>query len=236
VLTYLNPFAAGRRVFVPTRPGRADDAFIRRIQVWRSVLGILTVAAAVVVYRLADSVGDAAADQFNDTWYGVLALVVTVPVVVGLFVLGSGPGYRGVYARRALKPLGAVVALFAAMATFPLAMAPESAGLRDALGPSKYVLFTIQIFWVLPFAGYGIAMSLVHVFRSADVHDYLPPLLATIAVWELAGVNLLGGEYSGVPDAVRLPLLLGGPVSVSLISLWEWRRMRSRHRSLRSRS
>jgi len=229
VFRLLNPIAVGRRVFLPSRPGRVDDPTVQRIQVLRTVAGLLAVAAVVVVYRLADSVADAASDQFGDAWYGVLALCVTFPVVVGIFVWASGPGYRGVYLRRALKPLGALLAVFGGMATFPLAMDPSLAGTWDALGPAKWVLAVLQLVWVLPFALYGIAMSLVHVFRTADIHDYLPPLLATLVVWELAGLSFLTGDYPGVPAVVRIPMLLGGPVSVTLIALWEWHRMRTLH-------
>jgi hypothetical protein len=225
----LNPIATGRRVFVPSRRGRVDDPVVQRIQIWRSVLGLATVGAVVAVYQVADSVEDAASDQFNNTWSGVLALCVTFPVAVGAFVWASGPGYRGIYARRALKPLGALLALFAAMFTFPMAMAPELQGLRDHLGPAKWPLVVIQLVWVAPFALYGIAMSLVHVFRTADVHDYLPPLLATVSVWVLVANSFRLSEYHELPAMVRIPVLLGGPVSVTLISLWEWRRLRTIH-------
>lgn len=224
------PFAVGRRVFLPTRPDRAHDPAVRTVQTVRSLVGLAAILVVMVGYKLASSVQDAASQRFGDAWNNVLMLCVTFPVVVAVFVLSRGPGQRSVYARRALKPLGALLSVFFGMSTFALAMAPGAENLRTFLGPLKPVVevvgFAFLILWMLPFVLYGIFMSLLHVFRTADIHDTLPPLLTTVAVWETSALSLITGDYPGVPAALRAVLLLGGPLSVTLISAWELHRLR----------
>ncbi|MGP3683208.1 hypothetical protein ACTVZO_00545 [Streptomyces sp. IBSNAI002] len=80
-----------------------------------------------------------------------------------------------------------------------------------------------------PFALYGIAQSLVRVFRTADLHETVPPLLAMLLVWEVALLDLFRGTYDSVPLGARLAFVLGAPLSVTLVAMWELRRLRTRH-------
>ncbi|MFC9617979.1 hypothetical protein [Streptomyces sp. NPDC056938] len=38
---------------------------------------------------------------------------------------------------------------------------------------------------------YGIALCLMHVFRTADIHEVLPPIPATLLVWVVAAVDVI---------------------------------------------
>jgi len=178
-------------------------------------------------YRLAPSVQAAMAERFNDSWSSVIGLTVTFPVVIGLFIAFS-QGRRQMLAG-ALKSLGSVVALYAGMFTFALAMAPEFAGIRALPGPATPVVNVvgglILLVWMLPFVLYGIWLSLVHVFRTADIHEFLPPVLASLLTWEMAAYGWFTGAYEGAPPLVRIAVLLGGPVSVTLISIVECSRL-----------
>ena len=84
----------------------------------------------------------------------------------------------------------------------------------------------LTIVWVLPFVIYGIAMSLVHVFRTADIHETVPSLVAMTVVWEMLFVDVFTGAYEGVPGPLRLIMLMGAPVSVTAVGLWELHRLR----------
>ncbi|WUH99693.1 hypothetical protein OHR68_40455 [Spirillospora sp. NBC_00431] len=66
-------------------------------------------------------------------------------------------------------------------------------------------------------------------FRTADVHEVLPPIIATALVWELAIVDLFSNAYDGAPFLVRVAVILGGPLSVTAVSFWELRRLKTRH-------
>lgn len=57
----------------------------------------------------------------------------------------------------------------AALAAFPLAVSAQAQGLRDAIGLPGKIVLGLTCVWSLGFALYGIGLSLVHVFRTADV-------------------------------------------------------------------
>ncbi|MGW1927474.1 hypothetical protein ACWCQ0_53660, partial [Streptomyces massasporeus] len=83
-------------------------------------------------------------------------------------------------------------------------MAPESAGLRDAVGLPGRILIVVLCLWSIGFALYGIGLSLVHVFRTADIHEVLPPILAGVLVWEMALLDVITGSYDQVPPGARV--------------------------------
>jgi hypothetical protein len=171
-----------------------------------------------------------ASERFNDAWINVLILTCALPLVVGGFILAARPPNRGAFARRLGRPLIAVGAMFGSMFTFVLAAAPEFAGLRDALGlvvliPGGVVLFL----WMLPFAVYGIILSLTDVFRTADIHEVVPPLVSVSASWVMALVNLFTDAYEGVPGGLAMALVLGAPLTVSALAYYELRRLRLGH-------
>jgi hypothetical protein len=66
-------------------------------------------------------------------------------------------------------------------------------------------------------------------FRTADIHETVPPLLAMALVWEMTLVDLFTGAYAGVPGPLRVLLVLGAPVSVTAVGLWELRRLRAHY-------
>ena len=55
----------------------------------------------------------------------------------------------------------------------------------------------------ITFALYGIGMSWVHVFRTADIHEVLPPILACFLVREMALLDVTAGAYDQAPPGVR---------------------------------
>ncbi len=227
-----NPFYAARQAFRPSRPGVVDDPAVRRLQLWRTVLGVAAWVGLMVTYNAvvsADDVKAAADDRLDQSWTSVLVLVCTFPVVVGAFVAAARGGLRRVYLRRVLRPIGAVAAIMGSMGTSALAMAPELAGLRDAVGLPGKIAIGVLFAWSVCFALYGIGLSLVHVFRTADIHEVVPPVLAGILVWEMALLDLTTGAYPQVPAGTRMAFILGAPVTVTALSWWELRRLRHHH-------
>ncbi|MFF1409483.1 hypothetical protein ACFVX6_06760 [Streptomyces sp. NPDC058289] len=233
-----NPLYAAQRTFRPSRPGIVDDREVRKLQLWRTGLGLVAWVGLMITYNAVASAADVegvASERLNQSWSSVLVLVCTFPVVVGAFVAAARDGLRRVYLRRALRPLGSVLAIMASMGTSALAMAPELAGLRDAVGlPGKIVIVALAL-WSVGFALYGIGLSLVHVFRTADIHEVLPPILAGVLVWETALLDLITGAYEQVPAGARVVFILGAPLTVTTLSCWELHRLR-RHHGLTLRS
>lgn len=65
--------------------------------------------------------------------------------------------------------------------------------------------------------------------KIRTLHQTMPPLLAMALVWEMTLIDLFTGAYAGVPGPVRAVFMLGAPLSVTAVGLWELRRLRARH-------
>lgn len=227
-----NPLYAAQRTFRPSRPGIVDDRAVRKLQLWRTGLGLVAWVGLMVTYNAVASAADVqgvASERLDQSWSSVLVLVCTFPVVVGTFVAAARDGLRRVYLRRALRPLGSVLAIMMSMGTGALAMAPELADLRDAVGLPGKIIIVVLCLWSIGFALYGIGLSLVHVFRTADIHEVLPPILAGVLVWEMALLDVITGAYEQVPTGARVVFVLGAPLTVTALSCWELYRLRRDH-------
>ena len=245
VFRLLNPIVAGRLACKPSRPDRVDDPVVRRAQILRSVVGLVTVVIVLVSYRVAADAKSLASERADQLVMSANLLTPTFPVIVGAFIVGSRPHLRRLYLRRALKPLGALLALGGTVLFFflvtsgaltggPIQQPPENPTGADYAMLMYEVFLVVLTLWALVFVLYGAAVTLVSVFRTADIHEVLPPVIAIVLVWELAITDLVSNAYDGVPASMRAALILGGPLSVTLVSLWELRRLKTRHgRTLR---
>ncbi|MEU7718284.1 hypothetical protein [Streptomyces tibetensis] len=229
----IGPIHTARRVFRPSRPDLVEDAFIARMQKIRTVVGLAAVVWVSVSYKVSSSLGDVAEDRLDQSWSNVLVLSVTFPVVVGVLLALTAPSARRDLLRRAAKPVGAMLALIAAVFVFPLTVLTGFVDGRFATNPAMtavtWVVIVLILVWVLPFIAWGVGLGLLHVFRTADIHQTMPPLLAMTLVWEMTLIDLFTGAYAGVPGPVRVVFLLGAPLSVTAVGLWELRRLRARY-------
>jgi hypothetical protein len=66
-------------------------------------------------------------------------------------------------------------------------------------------------------------------FRLGDVHELLPPLISPLLVWSLFALGLFDGPEVAAPPLVLYSFLLGGPLSVTALSVWEKRLLSRRH-------
>ncbi|MFH8890282.1 hypothetical protein [Streptomyces sp. NPDC017949] len=207
---------------------------MKRAQVLRTVLGLVAVTWMLLSYDPAADADAVVDDRFGQIRTTLIVLAVTFPVAVAAFVLAARPPHRRLFLRRAGKPIGALLALTVALAVprliTGLGYVDEETDWTASTGRVA-LLFALGAFllWLAPFVLYGIAQSLVHVFRTADLHETLPPLLAMLLVWEVALFDLFRDAYDGVPLGVRMAFLLGGPLSVTVVAMWELRRLRVRH-------
>lgn len=226
----IGPIHTARRVFKPSRPGIVEDAVVARIQKIRTIVGLCAVVWVSMSYKLAKSVGDVASDRLNQSWISVLVLAVTFPVIVGILLALAHPAARRELLRRAARSFGAIVAIVAGVFVFPASVLTGFVDGRFATNPLMTVityagtLFTLV--WVLPFVIWGIGLALVHVFRTADIHETMPPVLAMTLVWEMTLTDLFTGAYASVPGPIRAVFMLGAPLSVTAVGLWELRRLR----------
>jgi hypothetical protein len=221
-------------VFTPSRPDRVHDPVVKRVQVWRTIVGLVAVTWMLLSYGLASDANAVVDDRFDQIRTTLIALGVTFPVAIAAFIAAARPPNRRLFLRRAGKPAGALLALVVTLAVPRLITGLGHVNKETdwtASAGRVVLLFALFAFilWLGLFGVYGIALSLVHVFRTADLHDTVPPLLATLLVWEVALFDVFRGAYDSVPFGVRVAFILGAPLSVTAVAMWELRRLRTRH-------
>lgn len=210
------------------------DPLVSVIQVVRTVVGLAAVLWAVFAYQLVDDLREVVDERLTQSWISLVLLSVAFPVTLMVLVLAAHRSVRRVLSRRMLRPLGALLALVASIALFPLLNEVNVLEVRNPLLavlmlPVGLVGTLVVVLWVLPFFLYGAVMCLVHVFRTADVHETVPSILMTVIVWLVSLIDLVTGAYEGAPLLVQLALIFGGPVSVTGVAVWELWRLRTRH-------
>jgi hypothetical protein len=231
VLRALTPLGAARLLFTPSRPDRVEDRAVRRLQLLRAGAGLAAVVWLAVSYRLVSSTGELLKERGEQVWLSLNVAGATLPLMVGVFIALAQPPNRRLYLRRSLRPFASLVALFGSALVLSLGLSgrPQLRHwlLHEVRGGS--VLAIIGVVWLLSFVVVGIVLCTLHVFRAADVHELLPPLLATVLVWEMALVDLFTGDQAGVPLRLRVVFALGAPITVSAIAVYEIRRLRTHH-------
>ncbi|MFF5899601.1 hypothetical protein ACFY8O_27250 [Streptomyces argenteolus] len=189
---------------------------MKRVQVLRTVIGLVAVTWMLLSYGLAPDADAVVDDRFGQIRTTLIALGVTFPVAVAAFVAAARPPHRRLFLRRVGKPAGALLALVATLAVprliTGLGYVDEDTDWTASAGRVALLLaLGAFLLWLAPFALYGIAQSLVHVFRTADLHETVPPLLATLLVWEVALFDVFRGTYDGVPFGVWVVFTAGPP-------------------------
>ncbi|MFE7313450.1 hypothetical protein ACFU7T_10120 [Streptomyces sp. NPDC057555] len=221
------------RVFRPSRPDRVVDSGIERAQTARTVIGTLATLWLIYAYPLQGSATDLAKNKFGEIFTNTGILLVAGPLALAGFVLAARPPVRRLYGRRLIAPVTGFCALFGCPALLWFlfryvigggATAAQRFGLLEivvlplGLGAALFALF---------FAVSAAVLSVHYVFRTADVHEVLPPLISPVLVWVMCGFQLVDTPDVAAPTAVRLLFLISPPVSVTALSAWELRRLRT---------
>ncbi|MEV0181854.1 hypothetical protein AB0I54_21555 [Streptomyces sp. NPDC050625] len=222
------------KLFVHESGDRIVDRTVDRVQVVRTVLGVLATLALILAYGVEkDRWGNAAEDGLANALATPLVLIVTGPLVILGFILYAPPHLRPHLRSRLSAPLKAVgwyvLTLVVLATTIYLA---GGTSLKDHLHGWQVLPFalivTVAIFWGLPFLFLASLYSARSAFNTAHVHPMLPPVVTGVLVWVLAIFNLIGSGTPAGPPVAQFCSLLGGPLSVTAVSAWEMRRLRTR--------
>lgn len=238
----IGPIHTARRIFTPSRPGIVSDPEVARMRKIRTLVGVGAFLWMSYAYKLAPKLSDAADEQVDKSWTSALVLAATLPVVVGVLYGLAAPAARRDLLRRAGRCFGAIVAMMAAASVFPIIVL---SGFFEGQEPLVEGHFTATkglilastlfvLFWVTPFVVWGVGLAVQHVFRTADIHETVPPLLIMALGWEMALIDMFTGAHEGVPTVIRYVFILGAPLSVTAVGLWELHRLRV-HYGLRMR-
>ncbi|WP_234020977.1 hypothetical protein [Streptomyces sp. 142MFCol3.1] len=230
----IGPIHTARRVFTPSRPGIVSDPEVARMRKIRTLVGVGAFLWTSYAYKLAPKLSDAADEQVDKSWTSALVLAATLPVVVGVLYGLAAPAARRDLLHRAGRCFGAIVAMMAAASVFPIIVL---SGFFEGQEPLVEGHFTVTkglilaltifvLFWVTPFVVWGVGLAVQHVFRTADIHETVPPLLIMALAWEMALIDMFTGAHEGVPTVIRYVFILGAPLSVTAVGLWELHRLR----------
>ncbi|MGW6907937.1 hypothetical protein [Streptomyces sp. NPDC054940] len=222
------------RLFVQEGEGRIEDRTVDRVQVARTVLGVIATLALILVYGVeADRWEDAGTDGVANLIITPVLLICAGPLVILGFILYAPPQQRPLLRSRLRAPLKAVgwYVLTLAVIGGVLYVAAQSAldNRRDWFGYLIAFAALAVIVWGFPFFFMASLYSARSAFNTAHVHAMLPPVITTILVWVLAVFNLIDSGMPKGPPVFQFCSLLGGPLSVTAVSLWELRRMRTRY-------
>ncbi|MCL7427169.1 hypothetical protein [Streptomyces sp. YS415] len=221
------------RLFAQEGEGRIVDRVVDRVQLARTVLGAAATIALILAYNVdRDRWEDAAWGGVANLIAAPFVLLIAGPLVILGFIYYAPPHLRPHLRTRLRAPLKAVgwyvLTLVVISGTLLLTAQIDE---RDGRSWWEYALAVaalIVVLWGLPFFFMASLYSARSAFNSAQVHPMLPPVLTLALVWVFAGFNLLGDGMPGGPPVVQFCSLLGGPLSVTAVSLWELRRMRTR--------
>ncbi|MDJ0385926.1 hypothetical protein [Streptomyces sp. G-G2] len=226
------PFWAAARVFCPRRPDRVRDAPVQAMQIARTVVGLSATCWLVFAYPLKGRLSDFATARALDAFLSVWVLLGVGFLTLVLFVLASRPPARRMYGKRLLGPLGALLSLPVTVSLAWFFMFREGMwwighdwSLLTVLGGAAGLVACTVI---LAFGFSGLVLALHFGFRTADVHEVLPPFISTILGWAMFIFQLLDRPLVDAPDWVMWLFLVGPALSVTALAFWELHRLRSR--------
>ncbi|MGQ4388817.1 hypothetical protein [Streptomyces sp. SAS_270] len=246
-LWYLSPFSialvilrsahrVATRLFANEGDGRIVDRTVDRVQLARTVLGAAAAIALVLAYSVnPDDLSDAAYGSAANMFIAPFLLMVAGPLVILGFIYYAPPHLRPHLRSRLRAPLKAVgwyvlTLLAIASVLYVLALSPlEKTDDLNWLNCVKAAAAMAVIFWGIPFFALASLYSARTAFNTAHVHPMLPPVVTTVLVWVIGIFNAIDGGLPHGPPVVQFCSLLGGPLSVTAVSLWELHRMKTRY-------
>ncbi|MCX4528571.1 MULTISPECIES: hypothetical protein [unclassified Streptomyces] len=222
----LLPFQLAARIHRPARPDRIVDGAIERAQIARTAVGVIATCWLVYAYPLRESAGAVLGDKLTEVLVSAGLLLVLGPLALVAFVCAArrpGPAF---YRARLRGPLTALGSLFGTV--FLMWLVPNGFGaVPGGLGSVLSLVGGIGYLFLVPFALASAVFCVHFTFRTADVHEVLPPLVSPVLVWAMAFFQLFDTPPVAAPLGVRILFLVGPPLSVTALSAWELRRLRA---------
>ncbi|MEU9115212.1 hypothetical protein AB0D04_26375 [Streptomyces sp. NPDC048483] len=210
------PRQAAWAVFQPSWIPSADDPLVEGLKRLRVIAGMI-VASGVYTFVARDFDGKKVLEHLV---VACLVLLVIAPLTVGVML--------AVWRRRGpLRPL--VPALIGSLQL--LLYFVGSAVLAFLLLPAGFqsLFFAPLILWLLWFVCAAAVRVNSNFFGTAAVHRALPPVLASVTSWLMAIPDLVTGDLHGLGLVLGVVFILGTPVLVTCIALYEMQRLRRFH-------
>ncbi|MFH8341172.1 hypothetical protein [Streptomyces sp. AM6-12] len=146
---------------------------------------------------------------------GVLLVIAPLTVGVMLWIWRKGGPLRAL--RPALLRALGLLLIFVASAVATLLLIQN----QSALSSTVMLLPGLLSIWLVWFVGAGALRVTGNFFGTAAVHRALPPLLAIVTTWLMALPDLFTGDLHGLGLTLGIVFILGAPVTVTGIALYE---------------
>ncbi|MGW5864646.1 hypothetical protein ACWFRJ_21010 [Streptomyces sp. NPDC055239] len=221
-------------IFNQPGAGRVEDRLVTRVQLWRALVGLAASLFLIYAYGADEGWSGVANDGVVKLILAPLLLIFTGPLVVIGFIRYAPAAQRRVLRSRLRAPLKAVGWYVGILVGVGLVLAGSAVLLKQNYGTLLNglvaLVLLIGLIWLLPFLLFASAYAARYAFNTSNVHAALPAALTVVLVWELTlfSAALDGGLPHGPPIA-QWAAVLGGPISVTAVALWELHRMRTRH-------
>lgn len=225
-------------IFTASGPGRVMDPTIDRVQKGRALIGAAASFLLIWTYGIDGGWSGVFKDGVSKLFLAPLILILVGPLVILGFIRYAPAEHRPLLRSRLRHPLkavgwyvGAVAASVACLYTVSqsgrcMAMLGGTAGM---LGAAVVPLVLLPVLlWMAAFLFFSSGAAARYAFNTADVHAALPAVLTVVLVWVLNLVSLGDGLPNG-PLLVKIAAFLGGPLSVTAVSCWELRHLRTRY-------
>lgn len=232
--------------------GRVEDKIIAGMQLARTVLGLVAAVWLVVAYPLSSGGQEFILGKLVELGFACGILAVGCVIGITAFLVASTPDRRRDFAERLRRPIMAGVMLVSGPLSMWLSFKTLQGELISAADLGDFFDATIGrgvvsavlgvlilvIGWLaavavligsIPFSLLSAYACVFTCLRASDVHQLLPALLSPLLVWSLFAFQLFNGPDVAAPPEVLYTFMLGGPLSVTALSVWEVRRLRSHH-------
>ncbi|MFJ9925396.1 hypothetical protein ACIRU5_05130 [Streptomyces misionensis] len=219
---WLKAHHAARAVFHPAWIPEPLDPTVEQLKRIRVAGGTV---AAIGVYTFVQG-GFAVTEMLENLLVACGVLLVIAPLTVGVMLWI----WRRTGSLRALRPallraLGLLLT-FIASAVVALLLLQHNSELGAGLLILPVSLVTLWLIW---FVGAGALRVTGNFFGTAAVHRALPPLLAVVTSWLMALPDLFTGDLHGLGLALGIVFVLGAPVTVTGIALYELALLKRRY-------
>ncbi|MFF4588830.1 hypothetical protein [Streptomyces sp. NPDC001388] len=239
-----NPHAVATRLAASSRPDRIEDPVVSGLQWARTVVGLVATVWLVMAYPITEGREQFVMGKLEDLLFACAIMFTTAFLAVTVFICVARSPLTGVYARRLAGPLmtvGAILGGFGACWFLVACLKGDIVSTADIgyhgilVGLLVMLLFLIgglaclvALLLAVPLTLLLIVYGVNSSFRVGDVHELLPPLLSPLLVWSLFALGMLDDPEVAAPPLILYTFLLGGPLSVTALSVWEIRRLKRR--------
>ncbi|MGJ5750727.1 hypothetical protein FB563_4965 [Streptomyces puniciscabiei] len=219
---FLKAHHAAWAVFHPAWIPEPLDPAVEELKRIRVAAGTV---AAVGVYTFVEG-GFAPEEMLQNLLIASVVLLFVTPLTVGVMLwIWRRTGSLRPLRPALLKALGLLLTFVGSVVATVLMLQHANA----LAGGLLIIPVSVLTLWMVWFVGAGALRINGNFFGTAAVHRCLPPLLAMVTSWLMALPDLLTGDLHGLGLLLGVVFILGAPVTVSAIALYELALLKRRH-------